>query len=174
MGNIITESGIDFIADNTFHIERSLLYTDTLSGKGIRTVEFIRVKDNSLIFVEAKSSFPKPDDDPNVMEHGQFEVGINEICEKFIHSLNLYSSVKIGVTEPQFPKDFIAPDKISLEFVLVVKNHEFKWCRSIKAALKGVIPSYINKIWRPKVNVINHNTAIKYKLAVIREGNVNG
>ena len=174
MANIITESGMDFIADNTFHIEHSPLYTDKLSGNRIKTVEFIRVKDNNLIFLEAKTTFPKPDDNPNAEESGRFEIALKKVCEKFIHSLNLYSSVKVGVTEIQLPEDFLPPDKVTLTFVLVVENHKLEWCRSIKTALVKVLPFYLHMIWKPIVHVINHNTAIKYKLAVIREGNING
>jgi hypothetical protein len=165
MDNIITESGMDFIACNSFHIEHSPLYTDELSSNGIRTVEFIRAKGNDLILVEAKKTFPRPDDDPNAEERGRFETALNEVCEKFVHSLNLYASVKVGVRETQLPEDFLPPNKITLIFVLVVENHKLEWCRNIKTALDKVLPSYLRMIWKPTVYVINHNTAIEYKLA---------
>lgn len=174
MDNIITESGMDFIADNTFHIECSTLYTDKMSSNGIRTVEFIRARGNNLIFVEAKTAFPKPDDAPNAEARGRFAISLNEVCEKFIHSLNLYSSVKVGVTEIQHPEGFSPPDRVTLTFVLVVKNHELEWCRSIEAALANVLPLYLRVIWKPIVRVINHSTAIKYNLAVLRDGNIDG
>jgi len=56
---------------------------------------------------------------------------IKEVCDKFIHSLNLFSSVVVGAAEEMFTDDFVLPEKVSLMFVLVVKNHEFKWCRPI-------------------------------------------
>ena len=167
MGKIIRESDMDFIADNTFHMERSPLYTE-LSRNGIRTVEFIRVKGDDIIFLEAKTAFPKPDNNPSAEDPGRFKIALNEVCEKLIHLLNLYSSIKVGVRKIQLPEDFLPPDKVTLKFVLVVKNHELEWCRIIKDALIMVMPSYINKIWQPEVYVINHDTAIKKKLAIMR------
>jgi len=162
MDNIITESGMDFIADNTFHIERSPLYTNI---KGIKTVEFIRAKGNDLILVEAKKTFPRPDDDPNAKERGRFETALKEICEKFVHSLNLYSSVKVGVRETQLPEDFLPPDKVTLIFVLVLKDLKQEWRRPIQTALNMVLPPYVRKIWKPTVLVINHDFAITQNLA---------
>jgi hypothetical protein len=173
MSNIITESGMDFIAHNTFHIERSPLYTDKLLSNGIKTVEFIRADGNKLIFVEAKKTFPKPDDGPNAEERVRFANALKEVCEKFVHSLNLYSSVKIGVSETQLPEDFLLLDKVTLKFVLVVKNHKPEWCRKIQTALVNALPSYLRMIWKPTVCVINHDTAINQKLAVIPDGNIN-
>jgi len=174
MVNIITGSDLsnmDFIADNVFYIEKSIIYTKL---KGIRTVEFIRAKGDSLIFVEAKTAFPKPDNDPSAKEHGRFAIVINEICEKFVHSLNLYSSVKVGVTETELPVDFTPPHRVTLMFVLVIKTHEQEWCRSIEAAIVRVLPIYLHKIWKPTVLVLNYNTAIKYRLAIKRNESSNG
>jgi hypothetical protein len=36
MSDIITESGMDFVADNIFHIEKSPLYTQI--GSGVRSL----------------------------------------------------------------------------------------------------------------------------------------
>ena len=164
MVNVITESGMDFIADNSFRIEKSPLYTDL--GDGIRSVEFIRAKDDNVIFVEAKTTFPNPNN-PSAENYVKFQSEINEICEKFIHSLNLFSSVKVGVRDAQLPPDFSPPDKVTLVFVLVVKTHELGWCRNIEAALIKVLPSYLHRIWKPTVRVINHKAAIKFNLAVV-------
>jgi len=58
MSDVITESKMEFISDNAFRIEKSPLYTNL--GEGIKSVEFIRVKEDNLLFVEARSSFPDP------------------------------------------------------------------------------------------------------------------
>lgn len=172
MLNVIMESGMNFIADNTFHIERSPLHTNI--GESIRTVEFIRVKGDKLIFLEAKTAFPKPGINPSAENPGKFAIVLKEICEKFIHSLNIYSSIKVGVSGTKLPEKFSPPDNVTLVFILVVKNHEIEWCRSIKAALVKILPSYLCRIWKPAVYVINYNTAIKYELAFMREENGNG
>ena len=118
MSSPIFESGMNFIVDNTFHIEQSDIYIK-LKGS-IKTVEFIRTIDDNLLFVEAKSSFPKPDN-PSPDNPKNFKNQIDDIYDKFVHSLNLYASIVVGVNE-QLPPDFKPPSKISLRFVLVFNN----------------------------------------------------
>lgn len=158
MAEIIIESGMNFIADNTFHIEKSPQYT-RLKGS-VRSVEFVRAKDDKLIFVEAKLSFPNPgkaDEDRPARFHE--EVGV--ICEKFIHSLNLYSSIYVGITEEDFPADFKPADKTSLVFVLVIKSFERGWCIPVEKALTNKLRQSrcIANIWKPEVFVMNEESA---------------
>jgi hypothetical protein len=163
---IITESGMDFISDNIFHIEQSCLYKSL--GKEIRSVEFIRIKDENLMFIEAKTSFPNPDN-PSEENKMRFQNEVDEICEKFTHSLNMLSSISLGVAENKFHDDFILPEKTSIVFVLVIKDHEFKWCKPIKNKIEEILPHYLTKIWKPLVFVINHEVAIKRNLAIKAE-----
>ena len=165
MVNLIKDrSGMDFIADNTFHIESSSAYLNI--GEGVKSVEFIRVMNDKLLFVEAKTTFPNPDN-PSAENYERFQAEINDICDKFIHSLNLYSAIEVGVKEEIFTNDFLLPEKVSLIFILVVKNHELSWCRKIKPKFISTLPSYLKKVWEPEVYVINHKTAIKENLAVV-------
>jgi hypothetical protein len=161
MSDAITESGMSFIADTAFHIEKSPLYT-RLRG-GVRSVEFVRVVNEKLVFAEAKTSFANPNN-PNISNYVKFQSAIDEICEKFVHTLNMYSSVEVGVAEDAFPDSFIPPDKVSLVFVLVVRDHENEWCAPIHEKLLKALPTYLKKIWRPDVYVINHETAKKWHL----------
>jgi len=50
--------------------------------------------------------------------------------------------------------------------MLVIKSHNFEWSKPIKAKLEDELPSYLKKIWRPEVIVINHDVAIRQNLAV--------
>ena len=163
MNKVITESGMSFIADNSFHIEESNLYKGL--GKGVRSVEFLRIKDNKLLFIEAKRSFPNPNN-PDIENMERFQLEIDEVCEKFIHSLNLLFSIEVGVLDSVFESDFILPEKIVLEFVLVIKNHEMKWCKLVQDKLTTNLPKYIIKIWKPIVYVINYENAARWKLIV--------
>jgi hypothetical protein len=166
MAKIITESGMDFIADNTFHIEKSDIYTKLKNG--IKTVEFIRAKENKLLFVEAKSSFPNPNNPTSITK---FQSEIEDICNKFIHSLNLYASIVIGVNMQLLP-DFQSAIKVSLNFVLIFNNFEHKWCIPVEKALTNQLrkSECIAKIWKPTVLVINHETATKQNLIVAKAG----
>jgi hypothetical protein len=164
MNNIIRESGMDFIADNAFHIEKSPLYKNI--GGGVKSVEFVRaMKNNKLIFVEAKTAFPNPKN-PSEGSLPGFRREVDEICKKFAHSLNLYSSVEVGAAEEKFPKSYAPPSRVSLIFVLVIKNHRLEWCKRIVSKLNEVMPPYIKAIWKPKILVINQEMAEKYNLTV--------
>ena len=156
--NIINESGMDFITENSFYIEKSAQYESV--QENIRSVEFVRVKDDKLIFVEAKTTFPNPEND-----NQRYDEEISEICEKFIHSINLYSSIEVGVADEGFPEDFKPNENMSLVFLLVIKNHKPEWCRPINKKIMSVLPSYLKTIWKPSVFVINHKTAINRQMA---------
>jgi len=160
---IPNQSGMDFIAENTFHIEQSRLFKNI--GDGVRTVELIRAKDDKLLFIEAKTSFPNPIN-PKTENTTRFQEEIIEVCEKFIHSLNMFSSVKSGVSEHGFHSDFIVPKKIKLVFMLIIKNHEFEWCKPIKVEIEEILPLYLKKIWKPIVYVINQEIASEQELII--------
>ena len=165
MAKIITESGMDFIADNAFHIEKSDIYTKL--NESIKTVEFIRAKDDKLLFVEAKSSFPNPN---NPKSFVNFQSETDDICDKFVHSLNLYASIAIGVNG-QLPPDFKPAIKVSLKFILIFNNFEQKWCIPIRNALTNKFSKSecMAKIWKPTVFVMNHETATKQNLISINK-----
>jgi len=163
MTNVISESGMDFISKNAFRIEESQLYREL--GEEIKSIELVRIKKGALIFLEARSSFPDPKSStPDNLE--RFNSQSEDVCDKFIHSLNLFSSIKVNVSSCDFPEDFILPDKVTLVLILVVRNHDNKGCREIKTKLIELFPTYFKEIWKPTVYVINHMTAIKRKLAV--------
>jgi hypothetical protein len=163
MTDYIKESGMYFISDNSFHIEKSPLYTNI--GKGVKSVEFIRIKDTKLVFVEAKTTFPNPQNSSLSGNLVKYNEEIADIRNKLIHSLNLYSSVKAGVAEEKLPDAFNAQDKIQIVFVLVIKKHKIGWCKPIKTKLLQELPSYLKKIWKPEVYVINSDGAVKWQLA---------
>jgi len=153
---IPNQSGMDFIANNSFHIEEADVYKNI--GEGIRSVEFIRAKNDMLLFVEAKTSFPNPNN-PDTDNKARFQKEIDEIREKFIHSLNLFSSIELGVSEADYSSDFLKPKKVSIVFLLVIKNHEFKWCSPIKKKLDAELPHYLKTIWKPTIYVVNQQKA---------------
>ena len=162
MSDVITESGMDFIADNVYHIERSEIYSNL--GEGIKTVEFVRAKGDNLLFVEARTTFPNPNN-PDISNSERFLSELRDICDKFVHSLNLFSAIEIGVLHDDAER-MILQENVALVFVLVVKNHEFEWCRPIERELVAFLPRYIKRIWKPVVYVINHETAVRRNLAI--------
>lgn len=146
-------SGMNFVSKNTFPIEDSTAYL-AIRDKGVRSVEFIRKTDDRLLFVEARSSIAHPDSTPE-----EYYKQIREIHEKHIHSLNLLSSIKIGVVQEQLPDSFNTSKSVSLVFVVVIRDFDLEWCRRVEASLNHLLPDYMVKIWRPLVMVINYDTA---------------
>ena len=172
MVKTVRHSGMDFIDENAFHIETSPMYTQL--GEGIKSVEFIRSMGNRLLFIEAKSSFPNPNNPvPNPNKGNKtgselFQEEIYDICEKFIHSLNLYSAIDVGVTENGFPSEYKPSDKVSLVFLLVINSFEKAWCNIVEIELVNKLRKkiYFFKIWKPEVHVINHETASQRNLII--------
>lgn len=97
---IIEESGMRFgeYADNRmFYIEKSPQYQNHLISNGIKTCEFILLRNSTLCFVEAKTSCPNQisEDTPEDMIE-KYNAYINEITTKMRHSLALYASILLG------------------------------------------------------------------------------
>ncbi|MDR2706703.1 MAG: hypothetical protein LBC02_13060 [Planctomycetaceae bacterium] len=172
MNKTISESGMSFVSDNVFHIEKSPQYAEL--GNRVKTVEFVRTKGEKLLFVEAKSSFPKPYNMASNQAKGNktgeelFHKEVVDICDKFIHSLNLYSAINVGVTKDGFPSDYKPADKVTLMFILVINGFKMSWCVEIEKALNQRIRESIcmSKIWKPEVIVINNETAAKNNITV--------
>jgi len=174
MVEFIEESGMNFIVDNSFYIEKSPLYAELNAGKNkIRTVEFIRYLNNdyfeeTLLFVEAKTTFPNPNN-PLAENLERFDKAICEICKKFTHSLSVCSSILTGANNETSAEPLIKvlspPKNIVVFFVLVIKTHEISWCKKVHGEIMDKLPEDIKHIWRPEILVINHETAIEIKLA---------
>jgi hypothetical protein len=147
-------SGMDFIEDNLFDIEN---YSKKFDG--IRTVEFVRVIDNKYVFIEAKKSIAKFE---NKLD---FNKNIEEITGKFIHSLYVLSSVKLGINETSFDISNFNGKKI--KFILVINAEWAKNINNIADILDNIrqkIPNYINKIFKPEILVYNKDIACRLKL----------
>ena len=157
-------SDMEFVSENTFRIEQSQVY-ESIKQYGVDSVEFIRVKDHELLFVEAKTTFPNPNN-PDATNLARFDKEIGEIREKFIDSLKLYSYILSGVAYEELPDDFAPEKQMTLVFILVIKDHKIEWCSPVQRALTGVIPKHIKKICKPEVRVINHEEALAQHLAI--------
>jgi len=157
-------SDMEFVSENAFHIEQSQAY-ESIKQYGIDSVEFVRIKDHELLFIEAKASFPNPNN-PDATNLARFDEEIGEIREKFIDSLELYSYILSGIAHEDLPDDFTPDKQMPLVFMLVIKDHKIEWCSPVQRALTGVIPKHIKKICKPEVRVINHEEAITQQLAI--------
>jgi len=156
----IVESGMIFGGhdeSDLFHMEESPIR----EMLGLRTVEFVlRHRDNEILLVEAKSSSPKPG---NLEKFDDF---IEEIRDKFIHTLDLYFSIIVNrQTADEMPAGFKTADYSSVKIILllVINGHQIKWLPPIKDALKARLKRHI-KTWLLDVVVLNHEQAFSHGL----------
>jgi hypothetical protein len=149
-------SGMDFNTDCAFPIEESQAYKNVC---GVKSVEFVRIKDAKILLVEAKTSIANPDN-----SDVPFTEEVEKICDKYIHSLNLLSAIRMRVFEDMLPHIFYVTSKVSIKFILVIRDHKLDWCRPVKMKIEQTLPQYLKNIWKPDVFVINQDTAKKYKL----------
>ena len=156
MVKIVYHSKMGFIYDNVFPIEERGL--NVRLGEGIRTVEFIRCMKGKLVFVEARTTFAQTDG-IDISVGKSLQTQTQEIVEKFIHSLNMYTAIKIGVIDEPM-RNHGTPDKISVVFVLVVKRGTSQGCRKLSKIISSKIPSWFTKIWGLEVYAVSGQTAI--------------
>jgi hypothetical protein len=171
MSVTIEESGLSFgkyAEGDVFHAEKSDLYQKL--GDSVKSVEFILRKDShTLLWVEAKSSSPDPN---NPQSRDAFDSFLSEICEKFEHSLSFYMSAilkRIPDQQNEISKllrevDYAAA---SLKLILVINGHREIWLRPVADGLKRKLRACA-KIWRINpihdIAVINEDGAKIYKL----------
>lgn len=163
MSVTITESGLafgDFDEANLFYAEQSNIYNSL--GENIKSVEFVLWKRNDhIIFVEAKSSSPKPSNQVDFDEY------IDEVYKKFYHSIDLFFSLIVNRLDARremplcFKQTNYAMARIKLIFV--INGHKTEWLPPISEALTRKLRMQI-KTWRLDLTVLNHELADNYGL----------
>lgn len=90
----IPESGVVFgpyDEKDLFYIEKSNLYESL--GTGLKTVEFIRRTKTGVLFVEAKTNAPNPENkDSSEEKREKFEEFYTDVPDKFVDSLGIYTA----------------------------------------------------------------------------------
>lgn len=173
MGRYITESGMkfgEFKDENLFYIEESNVYKSI--GTSVKTVEFIAIKDDDIILLEAKMGCPQPCKDEQEDKRLNFEQFYNDIAEKFIDSfhvylssiLNKHDSMEIG----ENLKNLDLVKSKNFKFVLVLTSDEIQedWLRDPKLELDMRLKKY-RQIWNVKIIVLNKILAIEKGIAII-------
>ncbi len=162
----IVESGMQFgiYEDGTvFHIEKSAQYRQKLMPNGVKCCEFILLRDNTLFFIEAKTSNPREitADTPKDKKK-KYNEYISEIVEKMKCSVLLYASILLrrydsGGVPAKLMKHDLSDRQIKL--VLVVKTAEKEWLMPLQEKLRSELRVFC-AVW--KINglfVINEITA---------------
>jgi hypothetical protein len=131
-------------------IERSSLYRK-LSNYSVKTVEYIKIRnlnntERALAWIEAKTSF--------LISSASFDNAIDEVAEKFAHSLELFASImmdKLSDDEFEFDKFRHIYKTARFQMVLVIKIHETRRLSEVKNALKHKLRR-LCKIWHLEAN----------------------
>ncbi len=159
----ITESNMQFgpfEEKAVFEIEKSSLYKEL--GEGIHIAEFIAVRDNKILLVEAKTTQPNPEGKE------RFRDSIDEIAEKLKNTFDIFISANCNVLKNINNENinliqFNELHTYKIQFFLVIKKSEKEWLPPIQIALQEKLKPQA-KIWNIEVFVLNHEKAKQYKL----------
>lgn len=166
----INESGMTFgpyPVGNCYYIEKSECYAAV--KEGVKMAEFLLLQQQkrgrALWVVEAKSSSPRPETQPN------FDEFINEIRTKFTNAFLLVVAALLQrhpAAKAELPSTFKALDLRVQEFrfVLVINGHKEEWLASLQNALALALKPLVRTWALPtaSVAVLNQDVAKKYGL----------
>lgn len=150
MGVIIPESDMEFgeyQEKQVFRIEESEQYTKKLRQQGVRCCEFILLRSNKLLFIEAKKSYPDPINGI-IKDKNQYYTDIKEIVEKMQHSLDLYANILLN----RYVQDGVSEEvknieNLEMRLVLVIKNADKSWIIPLQEKFRKELNAEM-RIWK--------------------------
>lgn len=161
-----------FDEESFFALEKSVQYTKSLRPNGVRSCEFVLFKtkkrNKRIVFVEAKRSLPE-EYAAETKERADklYHEFIQEITEKFRHSLELFSGILLNKYDRDgLPINLNVSDLQDIDFqlILVVKTADASKLPIYSEKLSKSLNAE-RKIWRiPNVIVLNEVLAIKKHL----------
>lgn len=172
----IIESGMTFgpyPAGQCFYIEKSACYDKV--QEGVQMAEFLLLKQQqqgpTVWVVEAKSSSPRPETQPNFAEF------IDEIRTKLTNGFLLAVAARLQrhpAAENELPDTFKTLDLKArgFRFVLVINGHKQEWLEPLQSALVQALKPVV-KTWAlpaTSVAVLNHELAQKHGLILPAAG----
>ena len=165
----IIESGMEFViqrGDNSlFYLEESQTYKEI--QEGVKMAELLLLRPESrykMWIIEAKSSSPHPETQPNFNEF------IQEITEKFANALTLFIAnyLKRHQNNNELSEELqnYPLDDVKFVFVLIIKGHEKPWLVPLQEALGNSLRALL-KTWGQSSRVVVLNDVMArddYKL----------
>ena len=135
----IIESDMEFAIQRgdkrLFYLEESQIYKEMQDG--VKMAEFLLLRPESpykIWIIEAKSSSPRPETQPNFNEF------IQEITEKFVNALTLFIAnyLKRHQNDNELSEELqnCSLHDIKFAFVLIIKGHKKMWLVPLKKALE--------------------------------------
>lgn len=130
---------------------------------GVKSCEFILLRDHAIYFIEAKTSNPKETDEDTPADKIQkYHEYIEDVVDKMKHSVSLYAGILLrrhdsgGVPEKLMSYD-LSGKKIKL--VLVVKNAKKEWLIPLQEKLWSTLGAF-RVLWNiDGFYAINESTA---------------
>lgn len=153
----IVESGMTFgpyPEGFCFYIEKSVTYQRL--GDGVKMAEFLLLRQNgkspTVWIIEAKSSSPRPETQPN------FDEFISEIRDKLINGLTLGVATCLErhqTAELELPELFkkLSLKAVDFKLILVIKGHKDDWLQPLNDELRKQLNSTI-KTWGLSPNAV--------------------
>lgn len=162
----ITESEMcfgDFPDDNVFYMEKSSVYQTELKAQGVKTCEFVLLRDSDIYYIEAKTSNPRElSSNSSLEQRKKYDEYIEDIVGKMRHSFCVFAAIKLQ----RQCQDELSQALQNLDYssksiipILVVKNAEPNWLAPIMEKLNSILrPELV--IWNiPRIYVINEDMA---------------
>lgn len=169
MGIIIPESDMEFGTyqeKQVFRIEESEQYKKKLRQQRVRCCEFILLRSNKLLFIEAKKSYPDPINGI-IKDENRYNTDIKEIVEKMRHSLDLYANILLN----RYAQDGVSEEmknieNLTIRLVLVIKNADKSWIIPLQGKFRKELYPEMH-IWKIQDFIIlNEEQARKKRLIV--------
>lgn len=157
-----------FPTDRVFCIEKSDLYEHRYRQNGIKTCEFILLRDGKLYFVEAKKSCPNHNaQEENEEKRIKYDAYIRDIPQKMRDSLDIYSSLLLKKNgSADLPTGMMLGDlsEHEIRLVLVVKNAQKDWLKHYQEKFQEILRREM-RIWKiPSFIVLTEDDAKKKHL----------
>ena len=171
MGIIISESDMQFgeyDEDNIFYIEDSMQYNQKLKPNGVRSCEFILLKENRLYFVEAKKSCPNQIVAESTSEKKKkYFQYIQEIVEKMRHSLELFANIIMKrYQQDGVPEQMKNVKNLEIRLILIVKDAELGWLDPFRDKFRNELRKDM-QIWKiPEFIILNEEQARKKQFII--------
>ena len=163
----IVESSMTFEIDEDmlYHMEKSALVTGT---KYFKTPEFVCLRDERVVVVEAKTSVPKPESKENFKEY------LMEIREKFANALALLNACWSKRNSEELSNMPEAMQKVTVlgadyRLYLVVATAQEEWLVNVNNAFKSEL-QILFKTWKIQDTAFKAITKVKaIQLGLVKE-----
>ena len=152
----IIESGMEFViqrGDNSlFYLEESQIYKKI--QKDVKMAEFLLLRPesvNKIWIIEAKSSSPRPETQPNFNEF------IQEMTEKFVNALTFFIANYLKRHHNELSEDLqdCSLHDIEFAFILIINGHKKMWLVPLKEALEKSLTPLLKTWGQSYVVVLN-------------------